>query len=514
MRSLGAHRYVTPPPLYAHQEHGINELCKLTDPGVGRLAPGAFMLADEQGAGKTRQVIEAACRLYEEGSIDRVIIVAPASVCPVWFDTELGQLIEYLYVPATGDLYRPVPARWTTNNPLLHGRKMRVLVTNYEYVRMASHRTALEAVLGPKDLLILDESSAVMTHSSHQTRACYALRQKCGRVWLLNGTPVAENPGNLYAQFRIMDSNILGCKNWFAFRARYAILGGFKGKQIVSWCNLEDLTARTAPYILRRLKVDCLDLPPKLPPVAEEVTLKPATWSIYQDMLKDSLVYLDAYEGAGVSVAPQAITRIMRLAQITSGFVGGVMEREDQVDPETREVGREKLEWLLAWLDSRLQEDPAFKVLIWSRFRPEVFRAVEAIRAKFPGLTTVPLVGSQSRDDRQAALRLLHPTTSPPGAPAAIVGIARTGAVGLNFAAASNVVYLSQEHSLFVRSQSEERVHRPGQVNPVSYTDCLATGPKGQRTVDHAIARALKRKADTALWTCGRWAAELREGDE
>jgi hypothetical protein len=467
------------------------------------------MLADEQGAGKTRQVIEAAQRLWEAGHITRAIIVSPASVCPVWFDPELGQLVEYLYVPAQGDLYRPVLQRWLTNSPGEH--RLQVMVTNYEYIRMKGHRDELGATLTNKDLLILDESSAVKSHSSLQTKACYALRQRCGRVWLLNGTPVAEHPGDLYAQARIMDPSILGCVNWFQFRARYGILGGFKGKQIVAWTNLDDLTARLAPYTLRRLKVDCLDLPPKLPPVAEEVALTPASWAHYQSMLKESLVYLDANAN---SVAPQAITRVMRLSQLTSGFLGGVLEREDQVEPETRETGTEKLEWALGWLSDRLDEDPNFKVLFWCRFRAEVFRLAEALRTTDPGhgLQVAALVGSQKKDERSEALRLLHPKTAPEG-PAAVVGVTRTGATGLNFAGAASVVYLSNDHSLFVRSQSEERVHRPGQTRPVSYTDILATGPKGQKTVDHAIQRALRRKHDTATWTCGQWATELRKED-
>lgn len=510
MRESFGLTYEGAPPLYAHQEHGIRELMKLTDPAAGRVCPGCFMLADEQGAGKTRQVIEAAQRLWEEGHIDRAIIVAPATVCAVWFDPELGQLVEYLYAPAEGYLYRSALARWHTNSKPSDTHKLRVLVTNYEYIRRKDHLTELGKTLTPRDLLILDESSAVKSHSSLQTKACYQLRQKVGRVWLLNGTPVAENPGDLYSQARIMDRNILGCSNWFQFRARYGILGGFKGKQIVAWTNLEDLTRRLAPYVLRRLKKDCLDLPPKLPPVNEEVAMDRETWAAYQSMLKDTLVYLD---DNAASVAPQAITRILRLSQITSGFLGGVVVDDNEADPETREIGQEKLRWTMAWLEARLAEDPDFKVLIWSRFRPEVFRLERAIREAFPKVAAGALVGGQKREDRQRSLALLHPQHSPAG-PVAVVGIARTGATGLNLAAANNVVYLSQEHSLFVRSQSEERVHRPGQTRPVSYTNVLATGPKGQRTVDHAIVKALRRKEDTASWTCGEWASELRGGLE
>jgi SNF2 family DNA or RNA helicase len=490
------------PPLFDHQVVGVQTLTTWNDPGAGRVAGGCFLLADEQGAGKTRQVIDSMQALYAEGRIKRAIIVAPATVRPVWFDPELGQLSEYLLLGATVTEYRPRSRSWTRGDGGLE-----VIVTNYEFIRKEKRLEPLLEAAGEDTLLILDESAAIKSPNSLTTKACHRLRQRCGWVWLLNGTPVAEHPGDLYAQARVMDKAILGVSSWWQFRSRYAIMGGFKAKQIVGWTNLEDLTGRLAPYTLRRLKKDCLDLPPKMPPVRLEVPMTRATWQLYKDMREDALVYLDENHS---SVAPQAITRIMRLAQLTSGLLGGVRSADaPELDPEVRRVSSEKLEALLDFVRARLEEDPNFKVLIWSRFRAEVFALEEALRELMP---TAIMVGGQKKEDRERALRILHPAHATEG-PAAVVGITRTGATGVNLAAAHHVVYVSNDHSLFVRGQSEERVHRPGQVSPVSYYDILATGPDGQKTVDHAIQRALKRKHDTATWTCGEWATELRKED-
>lgn len=504
--------YQGAPPLYAHQEHGIEELCKWNDPAVGRIAGGCFMLADEQGAGKTRQVTEAACRLFEEGAIDQVVIIAEGSAAgPVWFDPELGQLIEYTYVSADGVLFRPRRRHWQTNKG---ERALSIVVTNYEYIRREPHLKTLLAEVDDRTLLVVDESFNVKSHTSKQTKAVLRIRKRCGRVWLLNGTPIAESPGDLYAQCRIMDDSILGCKTWWEFRARYAIMKPIKiqGRtihQIVGWTNLDDLTRRLKPYVLRRLKVDCMDLPPKLPPVAQEVALTKDTWKLYQAMLKDSLVYLDKEEH---SVAPQAITRIMRLVQLTSGFLGGVVTSDLATahEPEVREVGREKLEWTLNWVESRLEEDPVFRAIFWCRFRAEAERLDLELATRFPNVPTALLLGQQSKADRQRAMALLHPKTVDRTKPGLLSGTTRTGRTSHNFAGAATVAYLSNDHSLFTRSQSEERVHRAGQDSPVNYLDVLATGPDGQKTVDHVIQRALRRKQDTASWTCGQWATELR----
>jgi hypothetical protein len=491
--------------LYDHQKVGIEAICRWDDPRVGRVVPGCFFLADEQGAGKTRQAIEAAQRLYLEGTIDRVMVVCPAPVRPVWYDPDLGQLSEYLTVPSRVFEYRQKIRSWERDTEG-NTKPLDVIVSNYEFLRRPDRLALLLDRADAGTFLILDESSAVKGHQSQQTKAMLNLRRQCGRVLLMNGTPVGDNPGDLYAQARIMGDDILGCKSWFQFRARYAVLGGFKGRAIVDWVNLEDLSARMKPYVMRRLKDDCMDLPPRLPPVALEVPLTPATWRVYKEMKAETIAFL---ESGGVAVAAQAGVRVMRLAQITSGFLGGVQDPDDPGDVRTEEISSEKLDWLLGWIREQRATDPNLKLIVWSRFRAEVQRTAEAIRTTFPG-PCLPLWGGQPREERSAALRLLAPGHAPAG-PASVVGITATGSMGLNMAASHTVLYLSNDHRRMIRSQSMERPHRAGQTHPVSYFDCVATGPEGQKTVCHIIQKALRRKEDTATWTTRDWVTALKE---
>ena len=85
------------------------------------------------------------------------------------------------------------------------------------------------------------------------------------------------------------------------------------------------------------------------------------------------------------------------------------------------------------------------------------------------------------------------------------------GGHGLNLVAASEAIYLSNDFALGIRLQSEDRCHRPGQVNKVLYTDVLATGPAGQKTIDHAIFKALRAKKSVADMTCSEWRKELSD---
>jgi len=114
------------------------------------------------------------------------------------------------------------------------------------------------------------------------------------------------------------------------------------------------------------------------------------------------------------------------------------------------------------------------------------------------------------RDDREMALRLLNPESAPHG-PAFVVGTPQTGRTAFNLTAAHNVIYSSGDFSLYTRMQSEDRVHRPGQIADVNYYDLVATGPAGQKTVDHLIQNTIRGKFDVANWTTSAWVRALRE---
>jgi len=508
---------------YDIQRVGIEELFKWKDEAAGRVYGGCFALFDEMGVGKTFQVINAAQFLYLEQHIKRVLVIAPASVRNVWYDQELGELTKHLWadMPATVVWHHSRQLLWRKPGKL-SPQPMTWVITNYEFIRREEHLEKLVKWCNASTLLVLDESSAVKGYNAEQTKSCIKLRKACGRVWELNGTPIAHSPADMYSQSLIMDQRILGCNSWYHFRGRYAVMGGFKQKQIVGWHDLDDLQRRLKPYVLRRLKTDSLDLPAKLPSVHITAQLTDKTWRVYKQMRDDMVAWLDQQN---IAVAHQAAVKALRLCQITSGFVGGIEElpANFEVDDEgtpldaaadvvegTVEVGREKLDAVLELLDRHWDANANLKLLLWCRFKPELFRLLASVASEWPTLAIAGLHGGQKRADRQLALRLLDPRTAPSG-PALVAGTPATGSMGLNLTAAHTVVYVSNDPSLKNRLQSEDRVHRGGQVYPCSYFDIIACGPAGQKTIDHRMALALKNKEDIAAWTVAAWRKALTE---
>lgn len=108
-------------------------------------------------------------------------------------------------------------------------------------------------------------------------------------------------------------------------------------------------------------------------------------------------------------------------------------------------------------------------------------------------------------------MQLLHPSTSPMDSPVFVGGTFGTGAYGLNLTGASISVNCSFDYSLGKFLQSADRVYGPGQTAPVAYFDIIATGPKGERTIDHAIVAARRANESIANWVVSDWVKALSE---
>ena len=68
----------------------------------------------------------------------------------------------------------------------------------------------------------------------------------------------------------------------------------------------------------------------------------------------------------------------------------------------------------------------------------------------------------------------------------------------MTLVAANTVIYYSNNYDLEVRLQSEDRAHRIGQKNTVTYIDIVT-----EKTIDELIVKALRNKIDIATQVLG-----------
>lgn len=541
---------------FAHQKEDVQFLLE---------NPYAF-IASEMRTGKSKIVMDAAQMLFERDIIDKMIIVAPAPVRGhVWADKDVGQIAKHLWL----DLHARVTEFHAPLRLWKHGPQEKpqfdIYVTNYEFIRSKTRLKQLLPATGSKTLLVLDESSFVKGPSTQQTQACMQLRYACGRVVLLNGTPLFHSPLDLFSQGNLLHPSILNCQHVTLFKSRYALQApvlGFGGKpitktvgkgkftkeiiikEITGWLpeGLEDLQRRFAPYTVRRLQAECLDLPPKLEPVTLQAGLSDVEWKYYKSMRDELVVWL---QNDKVATSATAAIKALRLSQMTGGFLSGVEDSgiNDPADTdlldsldfgnvftvqshptETRPIlteervegaiaiGRAKLDVLLWFIERELERDPNLHLVSWSRFRAEALRAESEVKKRFPHFETAVLMGDQKRSERAHALGLLHPETSPVG-PCYVAGIEGTGSFGLDMCAAHTCVTLSSGYSFGKSAQTLDRVYGPNQKFPIAYYNIVAVGPKGQKTIDHDILVARTTGEDIAHRTTSAWVKALKDDD-
>lgn len=473
----------------------------------------AYALFCEPRLGKSRTVVDAAFTLWDEGRIDTLVAIAPADTRSVWADPSprLGELAKWWPEDAQDCLRIEEFCGAKTRLPMTsfaHGKALYVLVSNPEMIRRPEHLERLRDWLRTRHaMIVFDESWQYQNPTADQTKAAWKLAEVCARRYVLNGTPGEQH--QQYAQFRILqpkEPGIFPTKGWWQWRARYARMGGFQAKKIVGAENVAEFHALTAPYCVHRKTSECRDV--KDPVRTQiEVPLSAANWKLYLEMRKDAIARLSPTAAA---TAKHAGAALIRLAQITNGFVGGVEETADLFDevitlaPEPlREIGREKLDGLIRWL---AHQDLPDKIVTFTRFRADVERTVASLGAGFTKYTVRPFYGGLRADDKRQVKELFAVDGDP--TPAIAVINAQSGGAGLDLASAPLCIFLGHEYAHRLRVQAENRVQGWKQ-GVVTYLDILATGPNGERTIDHTILASQRQGEETAAWTRDQWRAAL-----
>lgn len=488
--------------LYQHQREGVAFLTQRPSAGLWW----------EMGVGKSRTALLAAKQLFDDEKINRVLILAPAAVRFAWIEelTKLEMLGEKFNIV----FYGPKQQDFSCISPT-KGR-LPILLVSYSLLPQDRHVKALEKwCFEGETALICDESSFLKSRTAKQTKGAKRISDSCCYCWLLTGTPIANSPLDLYGQALVMSNGngpLKGFKNFYHFRARYAVTkairfgGGRMFQQVVGYQNIDELTKRFAPYVSRVEKKDALDLPPKSYSV-REVALEEKTWGIYQELKREAMLAL----GEGESKPePNAAVRLLRLCQLTSGHVGVTPEyQEANVSDDLKEiyavndVSSEKLDFLAeSILTGELSNERA--LIVWCRWR----RERERLAALLKDIPVGQIYGGQSQKEREETLTEFQ---RPSSRRMVLLAQPHAGGYGLTLTAASTAVYLSNTFSYTARVQSEDRCHRIGQHNPVTYIDIIAIGPKGQSTVDRHVLEALGEKKDMATMTCAAWRKALED---
>ena len=472
--------------LYAHQIRAANMAMLQFS---GRRSAG-FGLLFEMGCGKTLTAIAIMGALFNRREIFRVLVVAPASVCSVWphdleafagfpFEArvllgEKGKRLEDLH-QLTGS---PQPAR-----------RLLIAVINYE----ATHRDGILEALQDygADLILCDESQRIKNPRAAQSKAVQKLGDAARFRLILSGTPVQNSVIDLYSQYRFLDPTVFGT-NFYVFRSRYCRLGGYGGHEITGYQHMDELVKKEHAIALRVTKAQCLDLPAETF-VRRYVRLESEARRLYAGIARSSRTQL---ESGGHITAATVLTRLLRLMQLTGGFV-----QEDEAD-RPRPASTAKLDALADLLEDYVQEG-GHKLVIFARFRAEIDAICDLLAQQ--GIRYGVIDGTVPMEQRGAVVEDFQQN------PNTLVFVAQiqTAGLGITLHAASAAVFYSLDFNYANYAQALARIHRIGQAHPVTYIHLLA-----EDTIDDRVLDALEHKEDLARTIVDSWQDYFQGGNK
>ena len=414
-----------------------------------------FALFMEQGTGKT---LPALCRILDllrSGSIEEALVVAPKSALGAWErDIELFD-----------DLDRDI----------LRGG---ITLINYDKVWRGGDKSPYWKKYGA---IILDEAHNIKNRSSQRAKFLLKLACMSDYRYLLTGTPIGNGQlENIYSLYTFLDpylergrvcSRIFG-GSYQKFQDRYCILNMYHKPS--SYIHVKELQEIINAHSYRVKKVDCLDLPEKLPDEVVKVDLLEK--KLYKKLATESAIL--EYE----ILAENPLSRLVKLRQLSSGYFTYREGREDKL----LDLKTEKLSVLEEILEGYPEDK---KVVIFAEFKYSIAKISELLRKM--KIRFVVLDGDQKdktiwrKFQADKKIRV-------------IVCQYQTANAGIDLFASDTIIYYEPTLRSNILEQSRDRIHRTGQKEKCSYIHLLTRG-----TVEVDIYRALTGYSDfsEALFT-------------
>ncbi len=476
---------------YKYKLPPFNHQAEALDDGWDRIEFGLFM---EMGTGKSKVLIDNMGMLYQSGLINFALVIAPKGVYRNWVAKEIPEHM-------SDDIPHRV-IRWVSGPNKKQAEEMRsvkdkfngltIFVMNVESFSSLKGKNAGEwmaRALGSNGMIAIDESTTIKNHKAKRTKALMKIAAGFKYRRLLTGSPVTKSPMDIYSQCEFLRPGLLGYDSYYAFQGRYAVvqrktMGQAAFQQIVGFKNLDELTNKIDMFSFRVLKKDCLDLPDKIY-TARYVGMTPDQMKMYEDVRRHAMVLLDDGE---LVTAPAVITQMLRLQQIMSGHL-----KTD--DGEMLYFPSKRMDAL-----TEIMNEHDGKAIIWSRFRYDIQQITQMLNDKFGEGSAAAYFGDTTDDDRNNIVKNFQ---NPDHPLKFFVGNPATAGYGLTLTEANLVVYYANDFNLETRIQSEDRAHRIGQKNNVTYIDLICEG-----SIDERIVKALRNKIDIGAKVLGEESRE------
>ena len=455
----------------------------------------AFAFFMDMQTGKSKTLIDTLAALRMEGKIQAALIITKRTLRRNWVNAFNDDCpIPFLaHLPETG--------KEAQFKAFMHSdHDFKVMLVGWESLSaggmadmcdqflLAHHPTAIGG----------DETNYITNHKATRSKRVEKMARTAEYRYALTGTGTAEGPMNLYQQFEFLDPAIIGIGDFYAFRNRYAVMGGFipkdgpmRGKptEIVGYQNLDELMELIAPYSFQIMKADAYDLPPKRYQV-RDIELTKEQWAVYKRIKKDGVIGMQ--DGSERAVQ-NTLETMLRLHQVCGGYTvtGNEVFRTNAKGDTKMKMHYDPIEIIppgknpkLAEVASIVEESGTKQGLIWAVYSPEIRIIADKLRSM--GKRVGELHGGVPDEERQPMVDAFKR-----GEYDWVVGNASTGGMGFSMHTAEVNIFYNNTHKLRDRLQAEDRSWGDGQTRPGIWIDLVCN-----KTVDRTIMAAIEQKQD------------------
>lgn len=443
----------------------------------------------EMGTGKTGGAIFLQrLRCYQEKKFVNTLIVTPLVTVYNWQD-EIP-----LFSPYPKD--RVIALTQETSAKKLAYLEKR-LWDKEHYIVIVNYDALLNEKLFDKllhldyDCIIFDEAHRLKDPSAKRSKLCTRLADKAKYKILLTGTLILNSLKDIYSPFRILDKGATFGTNQYVFFNTYMRdkNAAWKGRHnyFPDWVIREDkqseITEKIYTKAVRKLKSECLDLPPLVEEI-EYVEMGKDQKKHYEEMKRDFITFVKEHKNSTkpkAVVAELAMTKALKLLQIASGFVkteeGDIVYFEDV--PRLNRC-KELLENILS---------EGHKCILWTSFIANtkmLERVCQELNVRY-----VKLTGDENIEEKNENIKSFQSDNEV----RVVIANRRAGGIGVNLTAASYSIVFSRNHNLEDEKQSEARNYRSGSEihERITKIDLACKG-----TIDEECLMALKNKQKLA----------------
>lgn len=492
--------------------------------------------ASEQGTGKTIMAAALIGAWRRARGISRILIIAPKSPLRQWED-ELYNSLPGDLCPLFMPLDRgPVPQRAAIFEGMGAHDGFFAPAVNYDALRLIKG----QIISWRPNVVVFDESWKIKSPRAAVTKAALEIAEVADIVLCLNGTLFSNDVGDAWSQYAATAGKGMAGKytHWMRDYAdsREIRVGA---RTITKYTGVSDpvgLMNRLSPVYWRATKATCLDLPEKLPPVRVSLPMSRVATDLYEDILDygEGCLAPEQVDDVNVAIADMsdeelmaalevtaryenlelagALTKILRLQQITSGFLPRLLTYKASWDPANLPLESHLSEyddaylfegpkdaWLRDWLADTMAGDPHVRAIVWCKFNADVSRVATIARSVMGDAAVAQVVGGRHgvKDKALDATKESFNSRDPEGVRLIVAQVKRL-AYGHNLQACDWNVIFSHSWSYLERDQLEDRSHRIGRVGPVGYIEVTCTTHGGGNTIDHEILAATEAKEHMA----------------